>query len=150
MESAIFSLPTPSVDDLTANWSVVDGLGDGNSETWYVFLSGVPVASVVLPDTGFGNITLTVMGTVNFSGVEAMNGGYQIELVLQNTVPAGGGSVAWLDGGITGLSYTAVPEPSIWSMFMVGFAGLGFARYRRRPAISIHRSPRAVSLCAER
>ena len=27
---------------------------------------------------------------------------------------------------------TAVPEPSTWLMMMVGFAGVGFAAYRRK------------------
>lgn len=27
---------------------------------------------------------------------------------------------------------TAVPEPSTWAMMGLGFAGLGFAAYRRR------------------
>jgi len=26
----------------------------------------------------------------------------------------------------------AVPEPSIWAMMMIGFAGLGFMAYRRK------------------
>ena len=30
-----------------------------------------------------------------------------------------------------GLSLTAVPEPSTWAMMMLGFAGLGFAGYRK-------------------
>jgi hypothetical protein len=37
------------------------------------------------------------------------------------------------------VSGTAVPEPSTWAMILVGFAGLGFAGYRRvvvRPAIA--------------
>ncbi len=38
---------------------------------------------------------LTVTGTVNFAGIAPVAGGYQVELVLQNTVPFGGGSVAW-------------------------------------------------------
>jgi subtilase-type serine protease len=55
----------------------------------------------------------------------------------------GGGSFAcdiggrseklWL--GVTGgtdLTLSAVPEPSTWAMLLLGFAGLGFAGYRRR------------------
>jgi hypothetical protein len=33
----------------------------------------------------------------------------------------------YIAGGVT----VAVPEPSTWAMMMLGFAGLGFARYRR-------------------
>ena len=35
-------------------------------------------------------------------------------------------------GGITNLTFnSAVPEPSTWAMVLLGFAGLGFAGYRR-------------------
>ena len=30
-------------------------------------------------------------------------------------------------------STSSVPEPSTWAMLLVGFAGLGFAAYRKRP-----------------
>ena len=36
---------------------------------------------------------------------------------------------------------TAVPEPSTWAMMLLGFAGLGFAGYRRRNGKTIRRSP---------
>lgn len=32
---------------------------------------------------------------------------------------------------LNNLTFAAVPEPSTWAMMVVGFAGLGFARYRR-------------------
>jgi hypothetical protein len=35
------------------------------------------------------------------------------------------------------LKGTVVPEPSTWAMMLLGFAGLGFAAYRKRSAISI-------------
>jgi PEP-CTERM motif len=52
--------------------------------------------------------------------------------LLQNTVPSGGGSVAWLEGGITGLSYesTTVPEPG--SMMLFGSGVIGLAGLLRR------------------
>ena len=31
----------------------------------------------------------------------------------------------------TNLSVTIVPEPSTWAMMVLGFAGLGFAGYRK-------------------
>ncbi len=128
--SSIFTLPTTSVTDLTANWSFQDYLGNGNTETWYVYLNGTAVAQAILPDDGYNGDILTVTGTVNFADVAPVAGGYQVELVLQNTVPFGGGSVAWLDGGITGLSYTPVPEPG--SMLLFGSGVIGFAGLLRR------------------
>ena len=123
--SSIFTLPTLSVTDLHANWSFQDFLGNGNTETWYVYVNGVAVAQTILPDDNYNGDIGTVSGTVSFAGIAPVAGGYQIQLVLQNTVPYGGGSVAWLDGGITGLSYT--PEPGTMVLFgsgVIGLAGL--------------------------
>jgi hypothetical protein len=128
--SSIFVLPTSSVTDLTANWNFQDFLGGGNTETWFVFVNGVAVAQATLPDDAYNGDILNVSGTVNFAGIAPVAGGYQVELVLQNTVPFGGGSVAWLDGGITGLSYTSVPEPS--SMMLLGSGVIGLAGLLRR------------------
>ncbi len=36
-------------------------------------------------------------------------------------------SLAYVAAGVT----ATVPEPSTWAMMMLGFAGLGFAGYRR-------------------
>ena len=62
-----------------------------------------------------------------------MSGGYQVSLVLQNTVPFGGGSVSWLDGGTTDLTYdvaSPVPEPS--SLMLFGSNAIGLAGLLRR------------------
>jgi hypothetical protein len=40
-----------------------------------------------------------------------------------------GASVATASGVFD--SFTSVPEPSTWAMLLIGFAGLGFAGYRR-------------------
>ena len=126
VDSAIFVLPTNSVTDLTADWTYQDFLGGGNTETWNVYVNGVNVASTILPDCGHCGTDLTVTGTVSFSDIAPVSGGYQVSLVLQNTVPFAGGSVAWLDGGTTTLSYTSVPEPGsilLLGTMLVGVAG---------------------------
>jgi hypothetical protein len=133
--SAVFPLPTASVTDLSADWSFQDFLGSGNTETWYAYVNGVAVAAAVLPDDNFMGDILTVTGTVNFSDIAPVAGGYQVELILQNTVPLGGGSVAWLDGGTTGLSF--VPEPSS-GLLLLGFAVLGFAGMRLPHKFRLH------------
>jgi PEP-CTERM motif len=135
--SSVFTLPTTSVTDLTANWSFDNKLVNGSRETWFVYVNGIAVAQSEPSDCGSCGVQ-TVTGTVNFADIAPVAGGYQVELLLQNTLAAGDGSVAWLDGGMTGLSYSAVPEPSTWAMMGLGFAGIGFAGYRaRRPAVAV-------------
>jgi hypothetical protein len=95
-----------------------------------VYLNNVNVGSVFLADCGYCDSDQTVTGAFNFSDIAPVSGGYQVDLILQNTVPGGEGSVAWLDGGLTGLSYdTGVPEPG--SMLLLG-SGVLFAGLVRR------------------
>ncbi len=130
VQSAIFSVPTNSVTDLTANWIFQDYM-NGFTETWFVYVNGVAVAGAVIPDCGGCGTYGTVTGTVNFAGIAPVSGGYQVELVLQNTIPGGGGSVAWADGGITGLSYAGTPEPSTFLMLGSGLLSLSLGVRRR-------------------
>jgi PEP-CTERM motif len=57
-----------------------------------------------------------------------------------------GGALSFIEPGpanqqgdlITDVTLSSVPEASTWAMMMLGFAGLGFAAYRKaRPAVSI-------------
>jgi len=132
VQSDIFkSTGLTSVTDGTADWSFWDFLGEGNNETWDVYVNGVAVADLVIPDCDYCGTNGWVGGTVNFAGIAPVAGGYQVELVLQNTIPGGGGSVAWLDGGTTGLSGTATPEPSSFMLMGTFIAGLAMVLRRR-------------------
>jgi len=118
------------VTGLSANWGFQDYLGGGNTETWWVYVNGVAVASATLPDDSYNGNTYNVTGSVTFASIAPVSGGYQVALVLQNTVPFGGGSVSWLDGGTTGLTYNTVPEPG--SLMLFGSGAMGLAGLLRR------------------
>lgn len=89
--SSIFVLPTTSVVGLSANWTFQDFLGGGNTESWFVLVNGVSVASFTAPDDAYNGDLLTVSGSVSFAGIAPVSGGYQVSLVLQNTVPSAEG-----------------------------------------------------------
>jgi hypothetical protein len=71
-----------------------------------------------------------------------VSGAYPLFAVWSNT--AQGGYSAAFTGVVDGVEYYniqgsaavsgAVPEPSTWAMLLLGFAGLGFAGYRRARA----------------
>jgi PEP-CTERM motif-containing protein len=64
----------------------------------------------------------------NFSSITSAN-------FLQHNIPTGGFSISNLEGfqGVTFSEVNAVPEPSTWAMLLLGFAGVGFMAYRRKP-----------------
>jgi len=133
VESSIFVLATGFVDDLTANWNYQDFIGGGNSETWNVYVNGVAVGFATLPDDAYGGDTLNVSGTVSFAPIPAASGGFQVELILQNTLGFGSGSVAWMDGGVTDLSYTEAATPEPGSLLLIGSGlALGATMLRRK------------------
>jgi len=49
--------------------------------------------------------------------------------------PYGGSDTAFVAGDWT--TTQTVPEPSTWTLMLLGFAGLGFAGYRSRKAVSV-------------
>jgi hypothetical protein len=63
----------------------------------------------------------------------SFEGLYFILDVWDQTSPDGASEAA----SVIDLSITAVPEPATWALTALGFAGLGFAGYRARRAVSI-------------
>jgi len=86
------------------------------------------------------DFSVTFGGTTIFSLVNAAAFPYTLETFSAVTTSSlttlaffGREKLAWydLDNVSVTLISTAVPEPATWSMMLVGFAGLGFAEYRR-------------------
>jgi hypothetical protein len=132
--SSVFSIPTSSVTGLTENWIYNSFLGGGGSETWNIYVNAVLAGSEVLNDCGSCGSYFTLTNPLNFAGIAPAGGGYQIELILQNTVPSGLGSVAWVDGGTTTFLYASdVPEPSgLTPLGLALLSGLAWVRRRGR------------------
>jgi PEP-CTERM motif len=68
-------------------------------------------------------------GWVPYSFTAPSAGWYTLTASVTNV--NGGPSQLRLDAVVPEPSTSAVPEPSTWAMMLVGFAGLGFAGYRR-------------------
>jgi hypothetical protein len=91
--------------------------------------------------------TLTFWATTSTSSLSADNGADPNEIVeitdaLGDTSLPTGEQFSVYDGPVAGLRYggvafAAAPEPSTWAMLLLGFAGLGFAGYRKRSALSL-------------
>jgi hypothetical protein len=129
VQSASFSLWNGPIVGLSANWSYENFLGDGNAEVWYVYINNTPVAYFIAPDDNFNGDIFNVSGSVSFAPYTVpLASSYTVSLVLQNTVPFGGGSVGFFDGGVTGI--TTVPEPG--SLALLGSGVVGLAGYLRR------------------
>jgi PEP-CTERM motif len=118
-----FNYSAPYAGGSVTVWSGLDG-------------TGTQLASLSLPttpaygDPGCGKpyCPLLPFG-VTFAGTaESVNFSGSADYIVFDNITVGSGTV------ITG----GVPEPATWAMMMVGFAGLGFAGWRKaRPVTSI-------------
>jgi hypothetical protein len=93
------------------------------------------------------NGTVTLFATTSTSSDSGDNGADPNEIVkitdvLGDTSLPTSESFSVFDGPQAGLrfggvAFAAAPEPSTWAMLLIGFAGLGFAGYRKRSALSV-------------
>ena len=123
------------VDDLTANWGVVDFYGGIPGATYEndVYINGVFVAYFLLDDCNFCSTLYTVTGTVNFAPIYGY-GAYNLTVVLAQTAPGGAGS-EWFsvlnsNGAASTATFSSTPEPS--SMLLLGSGMVGIAGFVRR------------------
>jgi hypothetical protein len=124
------SFSSPVKDPVIGIWS----LGAGGIPAEFIY-SATPQLEAGGPSAEYGGSSVTVSGST-VSGLEgngsiAFLGTYK---TITFTTPEYESWYAFIVG-------TAVPEPSSWAMMMLGFAGLGYAGFRRaarsRAAISI-------------
>ncbi len=98
-------------------------------KTWVdgVVIGTTPIVVVEGPTYSSGTFSALVTAGVNTLQVQDL-------LTLPGGVFPDGSSIL-----PAGFSYSvATPEPSTWAMMLLGFAGLGFAAYRKaRPAVSV-------------
>lgn len=100
----------------------------------------------------FTDLVFDILSPPDFS-IAASNGGTATLTSLGNgnteftALAIGGTKLTWIslhsDVGFSQVKQfqlsgvAAVPEPTTWAMMVIGFAGLGFMAYRRRPAARV-------------
>ena len=142
VESYGFNPGFGSMTDLTANWTfrndlaagqytVFDALvygGNGWNDVGYVYWTD--------PSCNYCGETVYVSGTVNFADIPPSGlYGNDYWLLLQQispTIAPGLGSIAWYNGGVTGVSGEGrTPEPASLMLLGSGLLGLGGVIRRR-------------------
>ena len=159
---------TISAPALGCNFTGVCNATDGNlygfnvtpgGANWLGFAEGSATFTFDKPDNSFGFYTTGVQTVFTSSLTVTFNDGTSETLSLPINVNGGASYFGFTDTatiasvtitntsndawGIDNVSYnsSAVPEPSTWAMMLAGFAGLGFAGYRKtksaRTALSL-------------
>lgn len=138
--------PAVSLDPTTTgSYQYNSGLfavGSGGTFITGNFMTDNAVTQIFVTDLSNKNAISTIYSGAAIGGFN--NGGtpfsfnlaagtYQLSFVVENFAQ-NGGNPSSLDVAFTGLSgVSAVPEPSTWAMMMLGFLGIGFMAYRRKP-----------------
>jgi len=126
-----------SATSISATFDINNVLGGGNNQFADVLVNGVDVGTFEALDSGYSGAVQTLTFNATFAAIAGPD--YGLEFVLDNTIPNGGGSIAFYGDGSTTLSGGAtVPEPAGWALMLVGFAGLGAAlRSSRRTRTAV-------------
>jgi hypothetical protein len=121
-----------SATSLSGSVTIQNVLGGGNNQTVDILLNGAFVGAFTAFDSGYSG----AYQTLNFSasGFSVAGPDYGLEFLLDNTIPGGGGSIAFVDGGRVTLT-GGVPEPATWALMIGGF-GLAGAALRRRALVA--------------
>jgi PEP-CTERM motif len=126
-------------------WITAPGSGNENSATLRVVLSGpIPASQTFIGSPGVASqINIDLNGEVSSIG-----SGTQTELLsLSDSAKGGRLSRTLLEGTVTYVftpllgsapppAPGAIPEPSTWTMMLMGFASLGYAAWQRKAAMN--------------
>jgi hypothetical protein len=120
---------SPSVTSFTLSNPVnlsVSGSANLGTNTLTVVIGGVTYTDTL---TETANLFSGVEETGFLTGAGLPAGGLKSSLAISYTQTGGAGN--GVSGSATFAVYSPVPEPSTWAMMMLGFAGLGYAAFRR-------------------
>ena len=108
--------------------------GVGGSNCWY---DGAVQAYDAISQTISTTIGDTYQISFNLNGGGSQTGIYSSLSTNGNITGTGGNGIDVLAYAQAGLPPAGgVPEPSTWALMLLGFAGLGFASYRRARAVA--------------
>jgi hypothetical protein len=109
-------------ENMTGTFSLLDGA----ITSWNVSGNGFQVGCGGGPGCESGSVYFSTSPTQDTAAYASDN----LEFLIYSGSNSGGG--AWTEvAAIT----DPVPEPSTWVMLLIGFAGIGFAGYRRKDAL---------------
>jgi hypothetical protein len=113
------TIDAPLGTDVTKSWTVG---GDTFTET-LTTIDSINRATA-------NAITVTLSGTLTDTG--GIFTGSPVFMILQANQSGGPGPGSTITAGFTNTSFTnGIPETSTWAMMIIGFAGLGYAAFRR-------------------
>jgi len=121
-----------SVTSLSYDFQIYNVLGGGNNETVEFLLNNTLIGTFTVLDCNYCGSNQEFTGTFNFGAISPSGGGYTLEMELTNTIPGGGGSIAFLDGGMDTLSGGSGSTPEPGSILLFGTGALGLAGVIRR------------------
>lgn len=132
VQSPIFHTGQSFINEVSYDFMVYDDLGGGNNEIVSYFVNGTNVGGIMVPDCNYCGQNMEFSGTFLPGPIFEQGGGFQLEMILQNTIPSGGGSIAFDDGGMASLDVFEGPEPEPSSILLFGTGVLGIAAMLRR------------------
>jgi hypothetical protein len=128
-----FTAPTSGTYAYSGGFELLDAYPSG--VLGEIYDNGTQIYSGTLTGPGANQATLTPGQSESFGGSVYLNAGDHLTFAVNND-----GNYLYDSTGLTAVVSTgsAVPEPATWGLILLGFAGLGFAGYRRNRLDAAH------------